>query len=231
MHPPDAAIITEQIAYYRARAAEYDQWFFREGRYFRGEEHRHKWLAEIREVEESLATAPLTGDILELACGTGLWTRHLTRHADRLLAVDASPEAIAINRERVRSSKAEYLVADLFDWEPPRQFDSAFFGFWLSHVPTDRFDEFWHRLGRAIKPGGKVFFVDSSLTQESTATDHAPVDRSGVVERKLADGTSYRIVKHFYEPRELKARLNNLGWQGKLRSTREFFIYGCVHHG
>ena len=33
-------LLDEQMAYYRARADEYDEWFFREGRYDRGPEHR-----------------------------------------------------------------------------------------------------------------------------------------------------------------------------------------------
>lgn len=33
-------LLAEQLAYYRARAGEYDQWFLREGRYDRGPEHR-----------------------------------------------------------------------------------------------------------------------------------------------------------------------------------------------
>ena len=32
------AIIQQQIAYYRARAGEYDEWFYRIGRYDRGAE-------------------------------------------------------------------------------------------------------------------------------------------------------------------------------------------------
>ncbi|QFS50036.1 hypothetical protein [Nostoc sphaeroides] len=31
-------VIQQQIEYYRARANEYDQWFYRTGRYDRGEE-------------------------------------------------------------------------------------------------------------------------------------------------------------------------------------------------
>lgn len=33
-------ILQEQIQYYRDRASEYDEWFFRQGRYDRGEAHR-----------------------------------------------------------------------------------------------------------------------------------------------------------------------------------------------
>src|SRR3954454_2324884 len=132
-----------QVAYYRARAAEYDQWGRREGRYDQGPEHRAEWLDNIAVVESALGAAFQQKDVLELACGTGLWTRHLARQNKHVLAVDASPEAIALNRERVRSENVEYLVADIFSWTPPARFEAAFFSFWLSHVPMERFDRFW----------------------------------------------------------------------------------------
>ena len=64
----------EQLTYYRARAAEYDEWFLRRGRYDRGDEHRRLWFDEVAAVEAALIDAHPAGDILELACGTGLWT-------------------------------------------------------------------------------------------------------------------------------------------------------------
>jgi demethylmenaquinone methyltransferase/2-methoxy-6-polyprenyl-1,4-benzoquinol methylase len=36
----DESTLKEQIEYYRARAAEYDEWHLRTGRYDRGEDHR-----------------------------------------------------------------------------------------------------------------------------------------------------------------------------------------------
>jgi ubiquinone/menaquinone biosynthesis C-methylase UbiE len=132
-------ILQEQVQYYRERASEYDEWFFRQGRYDRGENHRQQWFSEVTEIEEALRSATPAGDILELACGTGFWTQHLVTFATHLIAVDASPEVIALNRRRVASASVEYIVADLFNWTPNQQFDFIFFGFWLSHVPMENF--------------------------------------------------------------------------------------------
>ncbi|HEY3717219.1 MAG TPA: class I SAM-dependent methyltransferase [Jatrophihabitantaceae bacterium] len=43
---------------------------------------------------------PAGGDVLELACGTGVWTALLAGRANTLTAVDAAPEMIEIARER-----------------------------------------------------------------------------------------------------------------------------------
>src|SRR5919201_1482511 len=106
------SILDEQIAYYRARASEYDEWFLRQGRYDRGEEHRRLWFGEVAQVETALAAAAPSGDILELACGTGIWTRRLAAAATHVTAVDASSEVIVINEARVRDPKVEYVQAD-----------------------------------------------------------------------------------------------------------------------
>ena len=84
----------------------------------------------------SCVSAPL-GDVLELAAGTGTWTPLLLRHAARVTAIDAAPEALAITRGKT-GGRANYIVADVFGWEPPHQCDECVFGFWLSHVPSSR---------------------------------------------------------------------------------------------
>jgi len=221
-------ILQEQVDYYRARANEYDEWFLRQGRYDRGPAHRTAWFDELAVVEAALAQELQSGEVLELACGTGLWTQHLARRHSRVLAVDASPEVIAVNRRRVQSDAVEYVVADLFTWDPGARFDAVFFGFWLSHVPWNEFERFWAKVAASLKPTGRVFLVDSLLEQASTARDHAPLDQSGVVQRRLNDGREYKIVKVFYEPAALEQRLSSLGWQGWIRSSGQFFIYGAL---
>lgn len=62
-------VLSEQVAYYRARAAENDEWHTRQGRYDKGEEHRRQWLAELDAVRSALEEAGPFGDCLELACG------------------------------------------------------------------------------------------------------------------------------------------------------------------
>lgn len=225
---PDESILRDQLDYYRARAGEYDEWFFRTGRYDRGPEHREAWLGEIALVERALRDEPLSGDILELACGTGLWTRHLAEVGACVVALDGSPEVIAINRQRVQSDRVEYIEADIFAWRPTRQFDAVFFGFWLSHVPPDRFESFWQLVRSSLKPGGRAFFVDSLFEPASTSRDHAAIDRSGVVRRRLNDGRECDVVKVFHEPADIEHRLHALGWTGWVRPTGRFFLYGCL---
>src|SRR5439155_11512712 len=82
----------------------------------------------------------------------------------RLTVVDASAETLAINRTKLGddAARVEYIEADVFTWAPPRHYDVVFFSFWLSHVPYDRFDDFWLVVDRALAPGGRVLFVDNA---------------------------------------------------------------------
>jgi SAM-dependent methyltransferase len=215
-------LLAGQRRYYAARAHEYDDWWFRRGRYSFGPGEQARWDEDVGELEAALAGFQPDGDVLELAAGTGLWTRHLARTAARLVAVDASEETLAINRARV-DGEVEYIVADLFAWEPEERFDLVFFSFWLSHVPQARFEQFWRLVRAALRPGGRVFLIDSG------APDPAQRDPGGEERqtRRLSDGREFTIVKRYWDPRELAERLRDLGFDLDLRLTgNELFLYG-----
>lgn len=114
-------IIADQIAYYRARAPEYDKTFHG---------------GHDAELIAALDAATPRGRVLELASGTGVWTQSLVRHpVESILAVDAAPEMLTIHAERVVDDRITRVTADLFSWQAPDRFDFVTFAFWLSHVP------------------------------------------------------------------------------------------------
>ncbi len=233
-HATDPAILAEQVAYYRARAGEYDEWWLRTGRYDRGPEQNAAWRADAEEVEGALErwlAAARPRHALELACGTGLFTRIVAPRVGRLLALDASPEVLAINRARVGAANVEYVLADLFapEWEPAERYDLVFMSFWLSHVPDDRFDAFWAKVRDALADGGSAYVIDSGWDVTSTATNHVRPDREGgVAARKLNDGREFRIVKIFHDPAALATRLAALGLVARVVHTPRYFIHGTV---
>ena len=224
-------VIAEQVAYYRARAPEYDDWFFRRGEYDHGPEWNQRWREEVDELRQALDAARPSGRILELACGTGLWTERLAPCAARLTCVDASPEVIALNRQRVGAGHVDYVCADLFEWQPPQRYDFVFFGFWLSHVPTGAFIPFWSSVARALAPGGRVFFADSRnhpASREGGYAAWAPESRPSRSRRRLRDGREFEIVKIFYRPDDLEVQLRAIGWRAVVRGTATFFLHGLA---
>ena len=204
-------VVAEQKRYYAERAPEYDDWWYRRGRYALEPAALARWQADVADAEAALAEFAPRGSVLELAAGTGIWTRKLVRRAGRVVAVDANAEMLALN-----TPEAEHAVADVFGWRPEERFDVCFFSFWLSHVPEQRFDEFWATVRAALGPGGRVFLVDSGASDSAhTGTGQA----NGEETRSLADGRSFRIVKRRWAPAELAERVRPLGFELALHDT------------
>lgn len=219
--------LQEMMHYYRERAEEYDEWFYRHGRYDRGPEKNAQWFAEINEVFAAFDALNMTGDMLELASGTGIWTERLLRTATSITAVDASPEMIAMNQAKLASDRISYVQADLFSWTPARTYDAICFCFWISHVPTERLDDFIRLAATSARPGAKIFFVDSRREPTGTAADHQlPEAEQQVMKRKLNDGREFQIVKNFYEPASLTTRFSASGFDITVRETTTYFLYG-----
>ncbi len=129
--------LQEQIAYYKARAKEYDEWFYRIGRYNRGLQINQRWFDEVAALKNVVQQVGTVDSVLELACGTGIWTQELVKIGKQITAIDASQEMIEINRKKLNNApNIEYRQLDLFSWQPDKQLQSSFLFFLaISHSP------------------------------------------------------------------------------------------------
>jgi 2-polyprenyl-3-methyl-5-hydroxy-6-metoxy-1,4-benzoquinol methylase len=205
-------VLADQIDYYRRRAREYDATAY--GDVAAARARIARLVAEMRP----------TGRVLEVACGTGLWTEALAGWADTVTAIDAAPEAVAIARGRVRSASVSFEVADVFSWDPGTRFDGIFFSAWLSHVPASRLGQFWQLLGRLLTGNGRVLFIDEHVDERGKEAYVA--GRDEIVERRLNDGTPFRVIKNFVDPRVLELQLHQLGWDCAIRRDGSDWVYG-----
>ena len=208
---PTDALLADQVRYYRARAAEFDQTAYG----WEGDD----WARPKSPLEDEriIRELDLSGDVLELACGTGAWTQHIARVADTVLAVDVAVEMIEVARPKISTSNVTFVQADVFTWSPGRRFDAIFFAFWLSHVPPAMFNRFWERLAAMVGENGRVLAIDElpdrrNLEQNLTLENGLPV-----AQRRLKDGSRHRLVKVFYDADELRHALNALGWAADVR--------------
>ncbi len=223
-------ILQQQQQYYSARAPEYDEWWSRRGRYDRGDEVNRLWFQEVAELQTIVDEVDLTGDLLELAGGTGNWTVRLAAKAERLTVLDGSSEMISINRRRLREAglvdRVEYRQVDLFAWQSERQYDVLFIGFWLSHVPLEQLDPFLGKVAAALPAGGRLVLVDS-LRHEGTTTADQPLAPEGIdfVTRRLKDGQEFQIVKRYDQPADLEKRLASHGFVARAATTANHFLY------
>ena len=180
--------------------------------------------AAARTFNAALESASPLGEVLELACGPGTFTSELARRATSIDALDASPEMLEIAAARTaQATNVRFVQADLFTWTPNRRYDFVFFGFWLSHVPPERFASFWSTVASALAPNGRVMFVDDGhrTTEELT---HGP--QSSTIERQLRDGRRFRAVKVALEPKPLERSLRDLGWAIEIQPLGGPFFVG-----
>jgi trans-aconitate methyltransferase len=200
-------LIAEQIAYYRAIAMDYTV-----------------DVEAARVLAAALDTYRPAGHVLELACGPGAWTELLLRSATSVTAIDAAPEMLARAKARVGVERVRFIQADLFSWTPSQRYDFVFFGFFLSHVPRDRFEAFWSMVADSLAPAGRVFFVDDNAR---TPQELIEGKSSTTIRRRLTDGSSFHLVKVAYQPAALEERLGRLGWRITVTPTAGPFYWGA----
>jgi len=181
-------------------------------------------LAGGDELTEALEAFRPAGRVLELACGPGVWTGQLLRHAAEVTAVDASPEMLALAAARVGDQRVRFVQADLFDFVPDRRYDVVFIGFFLSHVPSERFVSFWSIVADGLREDGRVFFADDAYR---TPDELVEGPSSSTIQRQLDDGTPYRLVKVPHQPADLERRLSQIGWRITVHATSGPFYWGA----
>jgi len=239
-------LLEQQIAFYRADAMPYEAWwhevFERGGGGARGaacRRDRHAALAELT------LLAP-HGDALELAAGTGAYTAALLESADHVTAIDASPESLALARAKLAgyADRLTLVEADLFRWRPPRRYATIFFAYWLSHVPSSRFEAFWRFVSDALAPRGQVFFIDtvaaptetvdlgrSAAARSWTSSYRELDDFANQLSRRELNGRVYHVVKVAWSPSDLELRLAELGWRAQVAQGELSFWGIAVREG
>lgn len=214
-------ILNEQMAYYRARAQEYDESIYQVGRFASHEQPVDEQTANLDQARIWLEALKPVQHALELACGTGMWTASLLTIARHVTALDASPEMLERARRKVGDARVRYQQADLFTWEPGQQYDLVFFAFWLSHVPPERLDDFFARVQRAVRPGGQLFIVD----QYAPLPDDLLLPQEGIYHtRTLHDGRAFKIVKVFYDLAMLEEELARHGFTVATQKHGDIFF-------
>jgi ubiquinone/menaquinone biosynthesis C-methylase UbiE len=176
-------------AYYEARAPEYDDWYLGLGR-FDGLD-RPRWDDELHELERVLAALPPLRT-LDVACGTGFLTQHLT---GEVMGLDQSASMLDVASARLPA--AELLQADALPLPFPGQsFERVFTAHFYGHLEEP---ERTHFLAEARRVAPELVVVDAAVRPDR--------DRVGAQERILNDGTHWEVYKRYFEPGELAAEL------------------------
>jgi SAM-dependent methyltransferase len=184
------------IDYYDARAPHYD------------EAPAGPTPSWVDEIVAAMRSALAGRHVLEVACGTGLWTRRLAAAAATVTAVDAAPAMLALARRAVADHpNVTVRPADAYRLDAlDTTFDGGLAMQWWSHVPYARHAEFltgWHA---RLAPGAAVFVADNQLTPPWHERLLRPAGEPDSYEpRELPDGSRHRIVKNYFTADQLHA--------------------------
>ena len=170
--------------YHARRAPEYDQVYEKP--------ERQGDLRALRALVDDLLCGK---DVLELACGTGYWTRVISAVAKSVVASDICPEVLSVARAGVGDTNAVTLTfADAMKLaDIPGDFTAAFAGFWWSHVPRKQLRGLLAGLRDRLGAGARLVFMDNRYV-EGSSTPIAGVDFGGssFQVRHPRNGTRYR---------------------------------------
>jgi SAM-dependent methyltransferase len=188
--------------YYARRSVEYEKIYARSD--------------PIRQAEQALLAAELKDHlaarrVLEVACGTGYWTRYLVESASSVVAFDVNSEMLSIARgKRLSRDKVAFVAADAHALGSIKgEFDGALLMFWLSHVPRRTTPTFLDELHARLPSGARVFMADNvyiagiggELVRGSLGSDTYKI-------RTLSDGSAYSVLKNYHTRDELQDLLS-----------------------
>jgi ubiquinone/menaquinone biosynthesis C-methylase UbiE len=189
--------------YYRERAESYEEIYYREQ-----PDRRKEIDDEVIRVRNLVAGKT----VLELACGTGYWTKLMSETAQSIVASDLSDEMLDIAKRKPLGCPVEFVAADMFahNW-PEKSFDIVAVGFWFSHQPKQEYQQFFELVTRPLKSGGTIWLIDNNPPAEGTHHEHVRVDEHGnnFKRRYLKDGRDFTILKNYFGEPELRELFSN----------------------
>jgi len=177
-------------SYYAERAGEYDDWWLGTGLF--AERDRPGWNDEVAELIEIVAGLPAVR-VLDVGCGTGFLTAHLS---GEVTALDQSTEMLEIAAGRIGHGRRVICGEALPLPFVADDFDIVFTSHVYGHLPPGEREAF---LAEARRVAPRLVVVDSAMRDG--------VEPAGWQERRLNDGSRHRIYKRYLRAGELADEL------------------------
>ena len=186
------------VQYYQQRAPEYEQIYYRD--FPQKQRELADEAARLRELSAGKR-------VLDLACGTGYWTRVISDTADSVVASDLSIEMIAEAKGKDYPRPVRFVRSDLY--HPPfaeGAFDVLTLGFWFSHEPRQDYAAFFNMLRPLVAPGGLIWMIDNNPPAEGPEMHSVGSDECGnnYKKRYLDSGKAFVILKNYFGVDELR---------------------------
>lgn len=213
-------MITEQSAqFYAKSASNHDRVYDRPER-----------QADLAAMRGHVADILRGHTVLELACGTGYWTRVMLDTVDKVVAVDINPEMIALaNLRALPANKVAFRVADA--WHLPEDigdYTAVFIGFWWSHVKREEQERFLAHLRSRVGKDMFIVLLDDVYVEGSSDTVARTDMEGNTYQIKTApDGERYEIPKTYPSDSALRKKLASSVREIKIVRLDYYWMLSC----
>lgn len=195
----------EQILYYEKRANEYDAVYLKPER-----------QEDLRQLKNLLVAEFADLNLVEIACGTGYWTKILAQKAKSIIASDINEAVLKIANQRAYGScEVHFSQVDMNALVLQKdEFEGLFGGFIWSHILKEELTGFLERCLAQIAIGGKLIFIDNKYVKGSSTPIHRTDEKGNTFQkRKLQSGSTFEVIKNFPTSTEVKRTVEGLGHQ------------------
>ena len=125
---------------------------------------RHRWERRVNLLTSHLKPGM---QVLEIGCGTGIFTKEIAKHKVNLIAIDISPELLDDARINVPSNNVQFQIENAYELSfADNSFDSIIASSVLHHLEIENaIKEFY----RVLKPGGTAIFSEPNMMNPQIA--------------------------------------------------------------
>ena len=212
----DKSIENDIKHYYADRAYEYNKTYLRPER-----------QKDIKKLHRLLKILFIDQFVLEIACGTGYWTKTIASVSKFITAIDINNEVLQIARNRgIPSNQAVFIQDDVYILKKIQDtFSAGFAGFWWSHISKSKLKQFIFSFHLKLQSKALVVFIDNRrVKRSSTPISRMDVEGNTYQIRKLEDGREYEILKNFPTKKEIRDTLGNEVKNLKIKFLKYFWI-------
>ena len=219
----------DAVAAYYARNAE---------RYHSLVEHSEERSEDLLEAGEQLAILLSGHRVLELACGTGVWTEMIAQGAASVVATDVNEEMLAVASELGEGlDNVTWRQADVFDLPADLEggggnasgkFTAVFMAGLWSHLNRDEQDALLAQLKKRLGKDVLLVLVDDEYIEGESGTI-ARTDAQGTTYQIFEDedGSRHELAKSSPTDSALRKRLGNFGKEIKLARWEFYWVLTC----
>jgi ubiquinone/menaquinone biosynthesis C-methylase UbiE len=152
-------------------------------------------------------------EVLEVACGTGHWTRVAAESARSIVASDMSWDLVRAARKQIDSRAVEFIVCDALDLPiKSNTFTCGMAHFLLSHVRRAEVRHLVDTFRRCLKSEGSLLLTDTKWVDGYRKPPFRRDAEGNTYDlRTLKDGSRFEILKNYFTRAEWEEQLAPFG--------------------